>query len=133
MRNINQIAITGNITGEPELKYFQSGAAALKFTVAVNDDYVGKDGTRKEEVAFIEVRCAGKFAEAISSKLKKGLSVAVSGKAKQDKWEDKTTGAKREKLYIWAEGIQAFDRGGRYEAEQTEEGQRDGFQDDIPF
>ena len=127
MKSVNVWAGTGNIVREGEFTSLPSGVSVLKFTIAVNESFV-KDGVKKEDTAFIDVKVFGRFAEAIHTKVQKGRPCALSGKLKQDRWEQE--GKKREKLYILAENISIFEPG-KYEAGQSEEGQ--GFQDDIPF
>jgi single-strand DNA-binding protein len=72
----------------------------------VNEKWKGKDGQMKEEVSFIDCVCWGRTAEVAAEYLKKGRSCLVSGRLKQDRWDDKTTGAKRSKINVVVNVIQ---------------------------
>jgi single-strand DNA-binding protein len=99
--SINYTIIGGNLTRDPELKFTPDGIAVCNFSVAVNEKYTGKDGQKKENVAFIEVVAWKKTAELSAEYLKKGSPVVVEGKLSQDNWEDKE-GKKRTKTKVTA-------------------------------
>lgn len=106
MASFNQATIVGNITRDPELRYTPGGSAVCDITVAVNEKWKGKDGQAKEEVSFIDCTCWGRTAEVAAEHLKKGRSVLVSGRLRQDRWEDKNGGGKRSKIGIVVDKLQ---------------------------
>jgi single-strand DNA-binding protein len=104
---INQVCISGNLTADPELKYLATGNAVVNFTVAINSKYQ-KDGQWVEEVDFILVTAFGKVAENCGEFLNKGSKVTVSGKLKQDRWED-DNGKKQSKTKVVAALVEFMD------------------------
>lgn len=106
MASFNQATIVGNLTRDPELRYTPGGTAVCDLSIAVNEKWKGKDGQMKEEVSFIDCTCFGKTAEVANQYLKKGRSTLVSGRLKQDRWEDKNGGGKRSKVYLVVDKLQ---------------------------
>lgn len=105
MSNLNKCFLIGNLTRDPELKYIPSGQAVAKFSVAINKTYQGKDGNKKEEVAFITVVAWARLAEICNEYLKKGQPVFVEGRIATRSWEA-PDGQKRYATEVVAENIQ---------------------------
>ncbi|HGZ2663411.1 TPA: single-stranded DNA-binding protein, partial [Clostridioides difficile] len=58
---MNNTTLIGRLTRDPELKYIPgSGTAVSTFTIAVDRDYIKKDGTK--ETDFIPIEVMGKLA-----------------------------------------------------------------------
>ena len=92
---MNQVALVGNITDDPELRYTQSGAALAGFTVAVSH----RSG-EWQDVNDGFFRCtAWRSAENASRTLKKGMRIFVAGKLVQRSWQD-NDGNKRQTVEI---------------------------------
>lgn len=106
MASFNQVTLVGNLTRDPELRYTPAGTAVCDVSLAVNEKWKGKDGQMNEEVSFVDCVCWGRTAEVAAQYLKKGRSCLVSGRLKQDRWDDKTTGAKRSKINVVVNVIQ---------------------------
>ena len=51
----NQITVVGNLTREPELRYTPTGAAVVKFGLAVNRFYTNRNGEKVEQTDFFNV------------------------------------------------------------------------------
>ncbi len=85
---MNQVALVGNITDDPELRYTQSGAAVARFTVAVS--HRSKHNGEWQDVNDGFFRCTAwrSVAENASRTLKKGMRVFVGGKLVQRNWKD---------------------------------------------
>jgi single-stranded DNA-binding protein len=58
---VNQVALVGNMTDDPELRYTQSGAALAGFTVAVSDrsKHNGEWGRTSTMDVFRRARSSG--------------------------------------------------------------------------
>lgn len=97
---MNQVAILGNLTYDPELKHTNGGTAVTKFTVAINDKIKGPDGKYTERSDFVECSLFGKSAETFCEYMAKGRKVAVTGKLRTDTWDDKETGKKRSRTFV---------------------------------
>jgi single-strand DNA-binding protein len=96
---MNQVALVGNITDDPELRYTQSGAALAGFTVAVS--HRSKHNGEWQDVNDGFFRCTAwrSVAENASRTLKKGMRVFVAGKLVQRTWQD-VAGNKRHSVEI---------------------------------
>ncbi len=96
---MNQVALVGNITDDPELRYTQSGAALAGFTVAVS--HRSKHNGEWQDVNDGFFRCTAwrSVAENLSHTLKKGMRIFVAGKLVQRSWQD-NDGNKRHTVEI---------------------------------
>ena len=115
MANFNKVILAGNLTRDPELRYTPKGTAIAKFGLAINRNWTGEDGQKREEVTFVDVDAFGKQAEVIGQYLKKGRPVLVEGRLKLDQWDDKQTGQKRSRLGVVLEAFSFLDSGGTRE------------------
>lgn len=121
----NRVTLGGHLTRDPELKHVGSkGTALVKFGMAVNESYKGRDGVKKERVTFVDVTAWARMAEVINEYLKKGDPIFVDGRLDFSTWDDKTTGKKRSKLEVVAETFQFV--GGKKDEDSEPE-------PDIPF
>ena len=96
---MNQVALVGNITDDPELRYTQSRAALAGFTVAVS--HRSKHNGEWQDVNDGFFRCTAwrSVAENASRTLRKGMRVFVAGKLVQRTWQD-DSGNKRQTVEI---------------------------------
>ena len=96
---MNQVALVGNITDDPELRYTQSGAALANFTVAVS--HRSKHNGEWQDVNDGFFRCTAwrSVAENAAKSLRKGARVFVAGKLVQRTWKDKD-GNKRQTVEV---------------------------------
>lgn len=104
--NLNKVTVAGNLVRDPELRYTPKGSAVVKIGIAVNRNWTGEDGQKKEEVTFIDCEAWGKVAEIIGQYCKKGRPIYVEGRLKLDSWEDKNTKQKMSKLKVVVDSFQ---------------------------
>ena len=83
MANLNLATVTlaGKLTADPKLSTTAGGTAVAEFAVAVNF----RKGDNNE-TSFFDVRAFGKTAEFICRYFRKGSSICVDGKLRQDRW-----------------------------------------------
>ena len=106
---MNNIILTGRLTKDVEMRYIPvTGTPVATFTLAVQRDYLQKDGTR--EVDFIPVETIGKTAEFCKNYLSKGRLVAVQGSIRVDRYQDKNTQEFRIFTKVSARSVQALDK-----------------------
>ena len=106
---MNNIILTGRLTKDVEMRYIPvTGTPVATFTLAVQRDYLKKDGTR--DVDFIPVEVIGKIAEFCKNYLSKGRLVAVQGSIRVDRYQDKNTQEFRVFTKVSARNIQALDK-----------------------
>ena len=106
---MNNIILTGRLTKDVEMRYIPvTGTPVATFTLAVQRDYLKKDGTR--DVDFIPVETIGKTAEFCVNYLSKGRLVAVQGSLRVDRYQDKNTQEFRVFTKVSARTVQALDK-----------------------
>ncbi len=104
--NINVVAITGNLTKDPELRSTPSGTSVCKLRVAVNSRR--KDGASGEWIDkpnYFDVTVWGAQGENCANYLSKGRPVAVEGRLDWREWESQE-GQKRQAVEIIANSVQ---------------------------
>ncbi|MGM9536544.1 MAG: single-stranded DNA-binding protein [Intestinibacter sp.] len=85
---MNQVVLIGRTTVDPELKFFQTGTAVARFSIAIDRSYK-KDN--KPVTDFIPVEAWGKKAEYCGNYVNKGELVAIEGSLHYDRWTDQNT------------------------------------------
>ena len=83
------ITIIGNLTGDPELRFTQSGAAVATFTVASTPKTFDKGANEFKDGDTLFLRCSvwREAAENVAESLTKGLRVVVTGRLVQRSYE----------------------------------------------
>lgn len=76
------ITIIGNLTGDPELRFIQSGAAVVNFTVASTPRTFDKQANEWKDGETLFMRCSlwREAAENVAESLTKGMRVIVTGR-----------------------------------------------------
>ncbi len=101
----NTVTIVGNITRDPELKFLNSGQAAIRLSVAVNRRWQNRQTQEWEErVSYFDIAGYGPMAENAANSLSKGTRVMVTGRLEQRSWETEN-GDKRSIVEINADEI----------------------------
>nr|DAZ00129.1 MAG TPA: Single strand binding protein [Caudoviricetes sp.] len=107
--SINRVAISGNLTRDPELRQTAGGMAILGFGVAVNDRHKNQQtGEWEDYPNFIDCAMFGSRAEKLQPYLAKGTKVAIDGKLRWSQWE--RDGQKRSKVEVIVDEIEFMSR-----------------------
>ena len=129
---LNNIAIHGRLTADPELKQTQSGVPFCNFTVAVDRSY--KQGDERQTDFFNCIAWRG-LAEMIASYFSKGREIVVHGEMNNNPYEKDGV-----KVSWWQIKVNGVDFCGKKEDNGQAQAQLstpDGFQpiqdEDIPF
>lgn len=132
--NYCKIICVGNLTRDPDVRYSTKGSAICTFGMAVNRSWKSESGESKKEVTFLDLKAFGRQAEVISQYVKKGSSLLVEGRLKQEDWEDKQTHQKRSKLVVIVEQFQFGHKDTQDPQKSAESPQSDApTDDDVPF
>lgn len=102
----NQITITGNLAGDPELRFTGSGDAVANFTVCDTPRRFNKQTQEWEdagETLFMRCSLWREDAELAAETLRRGQKVTVTGKLKQRSYEK--DGEKRTVLECDADSV----------------------------
>lgn len=134
MGGFNKVIVMGNFTRDIEVKTLPSGTMVADCTVAVNDR-VKKQDEWVDEVTFVDVAIWGRQAENCAKFCRKGSTVLIEGKLRQESWEHE--GKKKSKLKVSATSVTFVDKknsdnGSYYQPSQTDSSANTQTSD-IPF
>ena len=102
--SINRVALSGNLTRDPDLRTTQSGMHILNLGMAVNDRRRNSQTGEWEDYAnFVDCVLFGNRAEWLARDLRKGKKVYVEGKLRYSSWE--RDGQRRSKIEVVIEDI----------------------------
>lgn len=140
MPNYNKVMLMGNLARDPELTYTSGGTALCKLGLAINREWMPKDGgEKKKEVCFVNITVWAKQAENCAKYLSKGRPIFVEGRLQSSSWETEG-GEKRNKLEVVADRVQflggkpkAQEEGGQAAAGEEEQAAPSDAEDDVPF
>jgi single-strand DNA-binding protein len=101
-----QIAITGNVVDEPELRFTQQGQPVARFRVASTPRYFDKESNawKDGDGLFMTVNIWRQQAENVCDSITKGTRVVVTGRLRQRTYELKD-GTKRTVLEVEADDV----------------------------
>ena len=103
MASYNRVVLVGNLTRDPEIRTFPSGAIVADIGIAVNERRKDQSGNWVEEANFFDVTVWNRSAEVVRDYTSKGSPILVEGRLKQDVWEQ--DGQKRSKVKVAADRI----------------------------
>lgn len=140
--SINEVAISGNLTRDPNIRKTASGSSVMNFSVAVNDRRKNQQSGEWEDYPnYVDCVLMGRRAESLAQYLSKGTKVSIAGKLRYSSWEK--DGQKRSKLEVLVNEIEFMSRGngggGQYQqtqqyAQPQQQKQQSIYDDDsIPF
>src|SRR5690606_34238962 len=89
MANETALAVVGNLTADPELRYTAEGVALGKFTVASTPRVLDRNGGefRDGEPLFLTCTAWRDRAEHVAESLSRGARVVVAGRLRLSRWE----------------------------------------------
>lgn len=91
MANETQITITGNLTGDPELRFTPAGVAVANFTIASTPRNFDRQANEWRDGETLFLRCSiwRDYAENVAESLTKGMAVIAQGNLVQRSFETK--------------------------------------------
>jgi len=117
--SVNKVILVGRLGQDPEVKYTPGGQQVASFSLATDEKWTDKDGTRQERTEWHRIVVWGKTAELCGQYLKKGRETYLEGKLSTRKWTDKD-GHERQTTEIVAERV-VFIGGGNGQQQQRED------------
>ena len=79
MPSINQVALSGTLTQDPEARQTENNRFRITFPVAVNHHYKDEHGNWQQEITSVPVRATDKLADFALERLAKGTAVFITG------------------------------------------------------
>jgi single-strand DNA-binding protein len=99
------VAITGNLTDNPEVTFTPNGAAVCNFRLAVTPRIREGDQWKDGETSFFRIAAWRDLATHLADSLSKGDRVIVLGQLRTRTWEDKSSGERRSVVEVTAEEV----------------------------
>lgn len=132
--SVNFSVFDGNLAKDFELKEGDNWSL-VKFTVANKDRYKDSKGEWKERTYFYDCEWFGKYAKAVSNRLKKGTLVVVTGMFVYDDRPSRDDASK--KTRFWKVRVEDVVIAGEHKKESepsdSSAGASSSYDDDIPF
>jgi single-strand DNA-binding protein len=102
---MNKVLLIGNLGQDPELVFGSSGIARCRLSVATNERWTNKDGSKGERTEWHRIVLFNKLAENAFKFLKKGSMVSVEGKIQTNSFTD-NEGVQKHYTNIVAQSVQ---------------------------
>ncbi|MGK2849121.1 MAG: single-stranded DNA-binding protein [Minisyncoccota bacterium] len=78
--NVNKVILVGRLTRDPDMRTTQSGQSVATLSMATNNFWTDKSGTKQEKTEFHSVVLWGRLAEIAGQYLTKGQECFVEGR-----------------------------------------------------
>src|SRR3989338_4403278 len=78
--NVNKAILVGRLTKDPDMRTTQSGQSVVTLSMATNNFWTDKSGTKQERTEFHNVVLWGRLAEIASQYLTKGQECFIEGR-----------------------------------------------------
>lgn len=107
MANDTVITVIGNLTGDPNLRYINSGTAVVDFTVASTPRTFDRNTNQWKDGDTLFLRCSAwrEYAENIAESLTKGTRVIVQGRLVQRSYTPRDGGEQRTVVELQVEEV----------------------------
>ena len=121
---MNNVALIGRLTRDPELRYTANNFPMCSFTLAID-----RQGKEEKKTNFIPIKVLGKAAENAANFLSKGKLAGVEGEIQTDSYEAKD-GTKRYTWEVFARRVEFLEKkeakpqAQRFESEQFEQAEQ---------
>lgn len=89
MSGTNKVIVIGNLGGDPETHHTDSGTMICRFNLATTEKWKDPDGNRQEHTEWHRIKVFGRLAEIASKYLAKGSKIAVWGKLRTRRFQDR--------------------------------------------
>lgn len=131
--SINKVILVGNLGKDPELLNFENGGSILKFAIATSENYLDKEGVKKEKTEWHNIVFRSpKMIEIGQKYLKKGDKIYVEGKIRSSQWVDNNN-QNRYSFEIAADSMTMLgSKHNNFQKNETHE-VKDSAKGDLPF
>lgn len=89
MASVNKVILIGHLGKDPEVRHLEGGNTVANFTMATNEYYKDKQGTRVERTEWHNIAAWRNLAELAEKYLRKGQQVYVEGRIRTRQYQDK--------------------------------------------
>lgn len=124
---INKATIIGRLGQDPEVKHLDGNRSVCKFSIASDDSYKDKNGTKVPVTDWHNIEMWDGLAKVAEKYLKKGSQIYVEGKLKTKSWDK--DGVKHYRTKIRVSVMKMLDSNSS-ESSSASSGEKE---DDLPF
>ena len=125
MSQANQMVCWGNLTRDPEIRYFEDENSVTNTGMAINKSWTDPQGKKQESTQFFDLSIYGKMGENVVESMSSGDRVMVVGSRKINRIEG-DDGAKKQYPEISVEEIGATVRWATTVVKKNEKGSSTG-------
>ena len=93
--SLNKALLIGHLGKDPEIRYTADGSPVANFSLATNEVWTDKNGTRQERTEWHNIVAWTKLAELAKRYLTKGRQVYVEGRIRTREWDDREGNKRR--------------------------------------
>lgn|SRR5690606_38269965 len=86
---VNKVFLLGRLGKDPEVKYLENNRVVANFSLATNEVFLDKSGNKVEQTDWHNIEMWDALAKNAEKVLKKGRTVFIEGKLKNESWVDK--------------------------------------------
>jgi single-strand DNA-binding protein len=104
MNNLNSVLVEGNLVRDPEYRVTPKGTPVCTFSIATNR-YFNQGSGMEKEVSYFQVETWSKLAESVNKQGRKGRTILVVGRLKQERWQD-GEGKQNSRIIVVAEHVE---------------------------
>lgn len=109
--SVNKVILIGNVGKDPDVRYFDNGAAVANFTLATTErGYTAANGTQvPDRTEWHNIVCWRGLAKVAEQFVRKGSQVYVEGKIRSRTYDD-ANGIKRFVIEIYVDNMELLGR-----------------------
>lgn len=89
MASLNKVILVGNVGKDPEITHFDKGASVARFSIATSENYKDKNDEWQARTEWHNIVCWRALGERAEKQIKKGDTVYVEGKIRNNSYTDK--------------------------------------------
>src|SRR5216117_1883282 len=93
--SLNKALLIGHLGKDPEIRYTADGSPVANFSLATNEFWTDKNGTRQERTEWHNIVAWTKLADLSKRYLAKGRQVYVEGRIRTREWDDRDGNKRR--------------------------------------
>jgi len=93
--SLNKALLIGHLGKDPEIRYTADGSPVANFSLATNEVWTDKNGTRQERTEWHNIVAWSKLADLAKRYLTKGRQVYVEGRIRTREWDDREGNKRR--------------------------------------
>jgi single-strand DNA-binding protein len=88
MAGLNKVMLIGNVGGDPEIRTLPSGSKVANFSLATSESYTDRSGQKQTQTEWHRIEMWDGLAGIAEQYVRKGDSLFVEGKIRNEKWTD---------------------------------------------